>query len=59
MTKPEEVAEKIAKIAAETLTPLDRQMVANKWPPEFRAIVWNAVAHHATILANEQEAGQK
>ena len=56
MTTPEEVAEKIAKIVAEALVPLDRQMVINKWPPEFRAIVWGVVAHEAQIRAHEQSA---
>lgn len=29
-----------------------------KWPPEFRAIMWNAVAHNASILAAEAEREQ-
>jgi hypothetical protein len=54
MAKPEEVAEKIAKKVAATLAPLEVEMDLMKWPQEFRTIMWNAVAHHASLRANEQ-----
>lgn len=53
MADPNKIAEKIAEKAAKVLEPLLIEMVLAKWPPEFRKIVWDAVAHHATILANE------
>lgn len=53
--KADALAEKIAKKAADTLSRLQIEMEVMKWAPEFRAIMWNAVAHHATILATEAE----
>jgi len=37
-------AEKITKKAEEALDGLTFEMVMMKWPPEFRAIMWGAVA---------------
>jgi hypothetical protein len=53
MATPEDVADKVAKKAAETLSPLQLEMDMRRWPPEFRKIMWDAVAQHAAILANE------
>lgn len=55
MVDANEVAEKIAMKAAEVCAPLELEMNLRKWPAEFRKIVWDAVAHHATILANESK----
>lgn len=44
MTTPQALAEKIAKKAEDTLAGLEREMVIMKWPQEYRAIVWGAVA---------------
>ena len=53
MADPNEVAEKVAKKAAELCAPLELEMAFAKWPREFRKIMWDAVAYHATILAQE------
>lgn len=54
--KAEAVAEKIAKKAEDTLAALEREMDIMKWPPEFRAIMWGAVAHAATLREHESKA---
>lgn len=54
-TTPEKLAEKIAAKAAETLARLELEMTVMKWPREFRAIMWGAVAHEATLRAAEQK----
>jgi len=53
MTKAVAVAVKIAEKAEATLASLDREMTIMKWPPEFRAIMWNAVAVAANVRASE------
>lgn len=53
MADPQALAEKIATKAADTLHPLRLEMEIAKWPAEFRKIMWEAVAQHATILAAE------
>lgn len=53
MADPNEIAEKIAQKAADVLEPLRVEMALAKWPAEFRKIVWDAVSHHAAILAAE------
>lgn len=45
--KAEALAEKIAAKAADALSAIDREMAIMKWPAEFRAIMWGAVAHEA------------
>lgn len=55
MADPLALAEKIAKKAADTLAPLQREMDIMKWPPEFRAILWEAVSQHAALLAAESK----
>jgi hypothetical protein len=42
------LADKITLKASETLDGLQREMDIMKWPPEFRAIMWGAVADEAT-----------
>lgn len=54
MTTPEAVAEKVAQKVAEVLSPMKLEMGMKRWPPEFCVIMWDAIAHHATLLANEQ-----
>jgi hypothetical protein len=51
MSAAEAIAEKIAKKAEDTLAGLEREMDIMKWPQEFRAIMWNAVAHAASLRA--------
>lgn len=48
-TTPEQLAERIAKKAAGTLDSLELEMTIMKWPSDFRAIMWGAVAHEAAI----------
>lgn len=55
MADPNAVAEKIAARAAEVCAPLALEMELRKWPADFRKIMWDAVAHHATILATEAD----
>lgn len=59
MTDPNQIAEKIAGKARDTLEPLAREMLIMKWPAEFQAIMWSAVAQHAGILAAEADAEHK
>lgn len=59
MADPNQIAEKIAAKARDTLEPLAREMLIMKWPAEFRAIMWGAVAQHAGILAVESDAEHK
>jgi hypothetical protein len=47
------LAEKITDRAADALSDLDREMAIMKWPAEFRAIMWEAVAHLALSRADE------
>lgn len=47
------LAEKISQKAADTLSPLELEMTMAKWPAEFRAIVWEAVADMAGRLARD------
>lgn len=47
------VAAKIEKKVEDTLYVLDREMAIMKWPAEFRAIMWDAVAHAAALRAHE------
>ena len=53
--KAEALAAKIAEKASDTLARLDREMDIMKWPAEFRAIMWGAVAHAATLRQHENE----
>lgn len=56
MADPVQVAAKIAQKAVDALDPLAREMKIAKWPAEFQAIMWGAVAQHAGILAAEADA---
>jgi hypothetical protein len=51
LRKAEAVAEKIAAKAEDALANLDREMIIMKWPQEFRVIMWDAVAHAASLRA--------
>ncbi len=53
MDKAQALAIKIAEKSRDTLAALEREMIIMKWPAEFRIIMWNAVAHEATIRAGE------
>ena len=53
MSTAEAVATKIEKKVEDTLYVLDREMAIMKWPAEFRAIMWDAVAHAAALRAHE------
>jgi hypothetical protein len=44
-----DIASKIAVMAEGSLAGLERVMVG--WPAEFRVILWEAVAHMATLRA--------
>lgn len=48
------LAEKIAQVA---LLALDCEMTIAKWPSEFRAIMWEAVADKAARRAAEARGG--
>lgn len=52
MANPVEVADKVAQMAADALTPLERTIM--KWPAEFREIVWGAVV--VTAISHQLEA---
>ncbi len=49
------IAEKVALKAQKALEPLLAEMVANKWPADFRKIMWGAVADTARALARDAE----
>lgn len=53
MADPEKIAELVARRVADVLDPL--RLEIDRWPPEFRKIMWDAVAHHATLLAAESK----
>jgi hypothetical protein len=54
VTKVIDVASKIAVMAEGSLAGLERVMVG--WPAEFRVILWEAVAHTATLRADDARA---
>jgi len=54
MTTPEDLAEKIAKKAAETLSGLQREMDIMRWPQEFRNIMWSAVEYEARTRIKQE-----
>jgi hypothetical protein len=45
------LADKLTTKAEESLADLDREMALMKWPAEFRAIMWEAVAALASARA--------
>jgi hypothetical protein len=59
MADPNAVAEKIARKASDLLDPLRLEMAMNKWPDEFRTIMWQAVADTASRLAADAATAQK
>jgi hypothetical protein len=52
--KAQILAERIAFKASDLLRPLQREMDRNGWAPEFRKIMWQAVADTASTYAAEQ-----
>ena len=58
MEKSIALAAKISAKAEETLRALDREMVLMKWPDEFKAIMWQAVADTANIYARQARGQQ-
>jgi len=46
-----ELADKITAKAEEALAGIEREMTIMKWPDEFRAIMWGAVADIAARRA--------
>jgi hypothetical protein len=46
------LATKISAKAEETLAKLEHEMNVMKWPDEYRAIMWEAVADTARIKAD-------
>lgn len=50
------VAQQIEKRVAVTLAPLEREMGLMQWRPEFRVIMWEAVANMALSFAEEARA---
>lgn len=57
--KAKAIADKIAAKVDAALDPLQRQMDIMKWPHEFRSIMWNAVAHHALLNADEADKARR
>jgi hypothetical protein len=55
MADPDELAERIARKAADALDPLRLEMAIKKWPAEFRVIMWEAVASVAMQQAAESK----
>jgi hypothetical protein len=49
------LADKVVQKAEDALSGLSLEMNLMKWPPEFRAIMWQAVADIASRRAFEQE----
>lgn len=47
-----DIASKITAKAEGALAGLDKEMAIMKWPAEFRAIMWEAVAQIASIRAD-------
>ena len=41
------LAKKVQAKVEATLMPLEREMAIMKWEPEYRRIIWEAVARHA------------
>ena len=53
MDKAKAVADKVAKKAEDALADLECEMALRKWPAEFRAIMWDAVAAIAARRAQD------
>lgn len=53
--KANALAEKITKKAEDALSTLALEMTLMKWPPDFRAIMWGAVADLANNRRVEAE----
>jgi hypothetical protein len=53
MATPQEVARKVQGKVDDLISPLQIEMDIMKWKPEFRVIIWEALAHKAISLARE------
>lgn len=53
MEKSVALADKITTRAEEALADLDCEMALRRWPADFRAIMWEAVAAVATSRADD------
>jgi hypothetical protein len=51
LEKSIDIAHQITTKAEEAVAGLDREMALRKWPAEFRAIMWDAVALVASSCA--------
>lgn len=56
--KAQALADKITAKARDALSGVDREMSIMKWPAEFRAIMWDAVAELASRRAAEARVNQ-
>ena len=54
MEKAIKVAAQIEQMASDTLAPLAKHMRILKWPAEYQAIVWGAVAEKALRLSEQK-----
>ena len=58
--KAQALAEKITQKAHDAFAGVEREMMIMKWPAEFRAIMWHAIAVHANnrrVEADREERG--
>lgn len=53
LKKSIDLAAKISAKAEDTLEVLEREMVAMRWPGEYRGVMWQAVADLAAIKARQ------
>lgn len=53
LTKAQETVTKIMSMVVDLLMPMERQMMVMQWAPEFRAIMWEAVAREAIARAEK------
>jgi len=58
MDKAVSLANQIAAKASDALTDIACEMALKKWAPEFRAIMWEAIAAEATERAKEAKGGK-
>lgn len=59
ITQAVALATKISIKAEETLAGVDREMLIMKWPNEFRAVMWEAIADMASIRAKDARSQTK
>ncbi len=51
------IATRVHAKAIETLAPLEREMTIAGWKPDYRAIMWQAVAREAMLRSLEAARG--